>query len=224
MKLIKPYYKILKYPKIEDLWIIEDAGRVCYKSEDKITKDSYRTFFENLLKRKHEAVLEHSQITVKFICDRGISHELVRHRLASFCQESTRYCNYSKDKFDNQVTFIIPGWVKLSVDDLNNGHISPKDNYDVLIWVKEIEQIEKRYFQLIEDFKWTPGQARSILPNSVKTEVVMTANVREWRHVLKLRTSKKAHEQMRELMIPLLEELQTKVPVLFDDINKEVDE
>jgi thymidylate synthase (FAD) len=224
LKLIKPYYKILKYPKIEDLWIIEDAGRVCYKSEDKITKDSYRTFFENLLKRNHEAVLEHSQITVKFICDRGISHELVRHRLASFCQESTRYCNYSKDKFDNQVTFIIPSWVKLSVDDLNNGHISPKDNYDVLIWVKEIEQIEKRYFQLIEDFKWTPGQARSILPNSVKTEVVMTANIREWRHVLKLRTSKKAHEQMRELMIPLLEELQTKVPVLFDDINKEVDE
>lgn len=208
MRLIKPYYEILKYPDLIDIRLIEKAGRTCYKSEDKITEDSYKDLSRRLIQSGHEAVLEHSQITVKFVCDRGISHELVRHRLASFCQESTRYCNYSKDKFDNQLTFIIPCWIyKVSKAELTN-------------FMFMLEQAEAHYFYLL-NYGWSPGQARSILPNALKTEVIMTANVREWRHILKLRTSKKAHEQMRELMIPLLKELQEKVPIMFDDIKVE---
>lgn len=183
---------------------IEQCGRVCYKSEDKITVDSAKKFCANIIKRGHEAVLEHCSFTVKFIVDRGISHEIVRHRIASYCQESTRYCNYSKDKFDNEITFIKPCFWN-------------KNDPCYFGWEKTCRRAEDMYLSMI-GLGATPQEARSVLPNSLKTELVMTANIREWRSFFKLRTSQSAHPQIREVAVPLLKELQMKVPVLFDDI------
>ena len=208
MKAIKAYTQI--YGDIngqEILKKIEVCGRVCYKSEDKITEDSAEKFVVGIVKRGHEAVLEHASITVKFVVDRGVSHEIVRHRIASYCQESTRYCNYSKDKFGKELTFIIP-------DFLTYGSKGFK------LWKEEMKQIEKTYFVMLEAGH-TPQEARSVLPNSLKTELVMTANLREWRSFFKLRTSKAAHPQIREVAIPLLEELKELIPVVFDDITYE---
>lgn len=216
MKLIKPEYQILS-PKIltiktanEILQDIELAGRTCYKSEDKITETSAVEFVRMLVKRGHESVLEHRSISVKFTVDRGVSHELVRHRLASFSQESTRYCNYSKDKFDKQLTFIIPPWCKnikpkifpigIPIDTLTN----LED--DEMIWLSTMKSLETKYNGLL-DIGWTPQEARSILPNSLKTEIVVTANLREWRTIFKQRISKHAHPQMREVMQPLFKKL-----------------
>lgn len=186
---------------------IEQAGRVCYKSEDNITDNSAIQFAQNIIKRGHEAVLEHYSFTVKFIVDRGVSHEIVRHRVASYCQESTRYCNYSKDKFGNEITVIKPCFWK-------------EDSNFYKDWKSAIKMSESHYFDLLEQGA-TPQEARSVLPNSLKTEVVMTANIREWRHFFKLRTSLAAHPQIREVAIPLLKELQEKIPILFDDIEVE---
>lgn len=184
---------------------IEQAGRVCYKSEDKITDESAVKFAQNIIKRGHEAVLEHCSFTVKFIVDRGVSHEIVRHRVASYCQESTRYCNYSKDKFGNEITVIKPCFW----DENSNLYTD---------WKSAMRMAESHYFELLEHGA-TPQEARAVLPNSLKTEVVMTANIREWRHFLKLRTSSAAHPQIREVAIPLLKELQEKIPVFFYDIE-----
>lgn len=192
---------------------IEQAGRVCYKSEDLITEDSAKKFCENIIKRGHEAVLEHYSFTIKFVVDRGVSHEIVRHRVASYCQESTRYCNYSKDKFSNEITVIRPSFWRDNVES-NDEYIK------FAIWERSMCDAEAAYFELLEHGA-TPQEARSVLPNSLKTEVVMTANIREWRHFLRLRTSSAAHPQIREVAIPLLKELQEKVPVLFDDIEVE---
>lgn len=186
---------------------IEQAGRTCYKSEDNITDESAIKFAQNIIKRGHEAVLEHCSFTVKFIVDRGVSHEIVRHRVASYCQESTRYCNYSKDKFGNEITVIKPCFWKESSDQF-------------IEWKSAMKIAENHYFDLLAQGA-TPQEARTVLPNSLKTEVVMTANIREWRHFLKLRTSSAAHPQIREVAIPLLKELQEKIPVLFDDIEVE---
>lgn len=208
MKLIKASFEILTPIDGEQiLKNIEIAGRTCYKSEDRITEDSSHKFVQMLLGRQHESVIEHQSISVKFICDRGVSHELVRHRLASFSQESTRYCNYSKDKFGNELTFIKPEW-------LTN---KKETDSDVRTFVLLLEHCEASYFKLLE-LGWQPQQARAILPNSLKTEIVVTANLREWRTILKQRTSTAAHPQMRELMVPLLQELKTKIPIIFDDI------
>lgn len=186
---------------------IEQAGRTCYKSEDNITDESAIKFAQNIIKRGHEAVLEHCSFTVKFIVDRGVSHEIVRHRVASYCQESTRYCNYSKDKFGNEITVIKPCFWKESSDQF-------------IEWKSAMKIAENHYFDLLTQGA-TPQEARTVLPNSLKTEVVMTANIREWRHFLKLRTSSAAHPQIREVAIPLLIELKKMIPVLFDDIEVE---
>lgn len=212
MKIIKPYTEILTpLDGQEILRTLEKVARTCYKSEDKITDDSATKMVQNLISRGHEAMIEFFDITVKFVCDRGVSHELVRHRIASFAQESTRYCNYSKDKFDNQVTFINPGFLTTGVDCITDYEINN-------IWYTAMENAEKHYFLLLEK-GLTPQQARSVLPNSLKTEVNIKMNLREWRHFFKLRCSQAAHPQMRELTIPLLKELQDKVPVIFDDIT-----
>lgn len=192
---------------------IEQAGRVCYKSEENITEDSAIKFAQNILKRGHEAVLEHCSFTVKFIVDRGVSHEIVRHRVASYCQESTRYCNYSKDKFGKEITVIKPCFWR--EDEEEN-----KEYIKLAIWKRSMQDAENAYFELL-DSGATPQEARTVLPNSLKTEVVMTADIREWRHFFKLRTSSAAHPQMREVAIPLLKECQEKIPVLFDDIEVE---
>jgi thymidylate synthase (FAD) len=187
---------------------IEECGRVCYKSEDRITDGSAEAFVKSLLKRGHEAVLEHYYFTVKFICDRGVSHEIVRHRMASYCQESTRYCNYANGKFGGEITVIEPCYFESNP----NGYYT---------WESSCNEAESAYLELLHHGR-TPQEARAVLPNSLKTEVVMTANLREWRHFLKLRTAKAAHPQMRELAIPLLEMVKKAIPVVFDDIEAEV--
>lgn len=212
MKLIKPSYEILtKIDGEKILKNIERAGRTCYKSEDKITKDSAKKFVASILKSGHESVIEHESISVRIICDRGVTHEIVRHRLASYSQESTRYCNYSKDKFDNQITFIIPCWFE-------GNHLQDYNRPSEQTWLNSMRKAELDYEKLIK-FGWSPQQARSVLPNSLKTEIVMTCNTREWRHFFKLRTSTKAHPQMREIACPMLDEFKQKIPVIFDDIN-----
>lgn len=206
MKIIKPSYVIETEIKGMDiLKEIEKVGRTCYKSEDKITDESAIKFVAGLINNGHEAMIEHNHLSVRFICDRGVSHELVRHRLASFGQESTRYCNYSKAKFDNEITVIKPlFWCE--------------ETSEYYLWEACMRQSEGAYFMLLENGA-SPQEARSVLPNSLKTEIVVTMNFREWRHFFKLRTPETAHPQMRELTIPLLEELKTLMPVVFDDIK-----
>ena len=206
MRIIAPSHEILTpIDGVQILKHIESCGRICYKSEHKITDDSYLSFVKNIVKRGHEAVLEHFSVSVKFICDRGVSHEIVRHRLASYCQESTRYCNYSNDDFGSEITVIKPPFLKVGTD-----------GYE--LWRDSMLMAERFYFDLLE-WGCTPQEARSVLPNSLKTEIVMTADLREWRHFLKLRTSQAAHPQIREVAIPLLIELKSLIPVIFDDIE-----
>lgn len=206
MRITNSSYEILSEIDGEKMMKnIEIAGRTCYKSEDKITIDSATKFVEMITKRGHLSVIEHEKITVRFVFDRGISHEMVRHRLTSFSQESTRYCNYSNDKHDNQITVIGLSQYLKNENSLN-------------VWMDAMKSAEDAYFKLIE-LGETPQIARSVLPNSLKTEIVVTANLREWRTIFKQRTSKAAHPQMRELMCPLLDELKQKLPIIFDDIN-----
>jgi thymidylate synthase (FAD) len=188
---------------------IEKAGRTCYKSEGRIGETSAAEFIKKLMNVNHESVIEHYSITVRVICDRGVTHEIVRHRIASYSQESTRYCNYGKDKFSNQITFIEPCFWDLNTE---NG----KRKYEV--WKEVMEFTERKYMELL-DLGATPQEARSILPNSLKTELVMTMNLREWKHFFKLRTSNASHPQMREIAIPMLKKFRELIPIIFDDIN-----
>lgn len=206
MKEIRPSFEIMDdIDGAEILQKLERCGRVCYKSEDKITEGSAEKFIGMILKSGHESVLEHEKLTVKFICDRGVTHEIVRHRIASYSQESTRYCNYSKDKFGNELTFIRPCfWAD--------------DSEEYAVWKQAMEEIEKTYVKLIS-LGAKPEEARSILPNSLKTEIVCTMNLREWRHFFGLRTAERAHPQIREISVALLDELKKRIPVIFDDIN-----
>lgn len=220
MKIISPSYKILT-PISEngkdELKRIEQAARVCYKSENRITETSAKSMVKNLIKNGHEAMLEHSQLSVLFTVDRGVSHEIVRHRLASMAQESTRYCNYGNDKFGNEITVIdICGG--LNLDKKTSGLERDEAMQIYWDWESAMKVAERYYFDLLKDGV-SPQIARSVLPNSLKTELVMTANYREWRHFFKLRTAKDAHPQMREVTIPLLKELKEKIPVIFDDIE-----
>jgi len=208
MKTIKPSYEILtKIHRGEILKSIEVAGRTCYKSEDKITEDSASKFVKMLINKGHEAMIEHQSISVKFVCDRGVTHEMVRHRIASFAQESTRYCNYSKDKFGNELTFIEPCFFEKNPYDRN-----------MELWTQAMISAEQYYLEMIDNGA-TPQEARSVLPNSLKTEIIVTANLREWRHYFKLRTASVAHPQIREVSIPLLKELQEILPEVFYDIE-----
>jgi thymidylate synthase (FAD) len=216
VNLIKPSYQILTdINPFQVIRNIEAAGRTCYKSEGKITNNSASDFVTKIIKSGHESVIEHESISVRFICDRGVSHELVRHRLASFSQESTRYCNYS-----GGVTFIIPPWVDIEPGEYEFATQYIKFSKDALSrqWCGAMEMAEAAYKDMLQ-FGWSPQQARSVLPNSLKTEIVMTANLREWRHILKLRTAKAAHPQMREIMCPLLEELVAELPEVFGTVG-----
>ena len=214
MKIINAGFQILSNINgMEMLQAIEYIARTCYKSENSITELSAVKMVESLINRGHEAMLEHCVISVKFIVDRGVSHELVRHRMASYAQESTRYCNYSKDKFGNELTFIKPCFWEHFSDNI-------EDNFALGEWEAAMADAEKHYFKLIENSA-TPEQARTVLPNSIKTEVVMTANLREWRHFFKLRAlgiTGKPHPQMLEVTVPLLAEFKALIPVVFDDL------
>lgn len=206
---------------INELKHIEKIGRVCYKSEENITEDgaSAKKFVKMLIDRGHEAMIEHSMLSVKFIVDRGISHELVRHRIASFAQESTRYCNYSSEKFGNEIS-VIDIVNSIKYDSKMSKMYSASIENILFEWWDAMEDAEKHYMKMIE-LGATPQIARSVLPNSTKTEITITANYREWRNLFKLRTAKAAHPQMREITIPLLKELKSRLPVVFDDIKVE---
>lgn len=273
MKIIKPDFEIWNQEEgLEGVYKqIERAGRVCYKSEDKITEDSAKEFVERMIKSGHGAMLEHGtvylkipygtmddrgefsnepivikyidnpysvvmnnsendywyitsnyrviienewiddlqylceptefhakRITVHFVCDRGVSHEFVRHRVFSFAQESTRYCNYSKDKFGNEITFIHPCWIE-----------DNQDTYDRWCFYESLSKAEEVYFRLLKQ-GWTPQQARTVLPNALKTELVMTGFISDWEHFFKLRDAGSAHPQARELAHPLHEEFKNR--------------
>ena len=221
MNIIKPSYKILTpIDGVSELKHIERIGRVCYKSEGAITEDgeSAKKFVAMLIKRGHEAMIEHSILSVKFIVDRGVSHELVRHRIASFAQESTRYVNYSLEKFGNEINVIdIDGGIKLDRSMFLN---LETETIDCIIdeWDRAMKDAEEHYLNMIK-LGATPQIARSVLPNSTKTEITITANYREWRNFFKLRTDKNTvHPSMLEITIPLLEELKEKLPIIFGDI------
>lgn len=216
MIIIEPYYKILtpiSEGGVDELRRIEEAARTCYKSSND-TDDIQKT--KDLVKRMidsgHEAMLEHSQLSVKFVCDRGVSHEIVRHRLCSFAQESTRYCNYSKKKFNSGITVISPSW--------HTDNCSEAVTQAYLAWFSSCLKAEAKYLEMLK-CGLTTQQARGVLPTSLKTEIVVTGNYREWRHMLKLRTAKDAHPDIRLLMCPLLKELKEKLPIVYDDIQEE---
>lgn len=200
MEIIKPRVEIIDVLDATAIMgKLERCGRTAYKSEDKITKGSAERFLSSIIKSGHESVLEHVSITVKFVCDRGVTHELVRHRLAAYTQESTRYCNYTK----KGIVYIEPPW--------------GFSEYDIDF----LKAAETQYNKAVEERGLTPQQARAFLPNCLKTEIVSTMNIREWRHVLALRTTKAAHPQMRQVMLILLSVLRDELPVLFGDIGPE---
>jgi thymidylate synthase (FAD) len=206
MRIVKPSYAI---ERLEDTDVIfqriERAGRTCYKSEELITPESARKFIQMLIKRGHLSVIEHEDMTVRFICDRGFTHELVRHRLVSYSQESTRYCNYSKAGFDNQITVIDRCYWN-------------EDDTKYVFWESACRNAERTYMELIEEGA-KPEEARAVLPIGLKTEIVASANLREWGHIFYQRTSEKAHPQMRELMVPLLAEMRDRIPILYEDLS-----
>ena len=222
MNKIKASYEILtpiSEGGIKELQHIEKIGRVCYKSEDYITEDweSARKFVAMLIRNGHEAMIEHSFLSVKFTVDRGVSHELVRHRIASFAQESTRYCNYAKDKFGAECAFIDlePG---IMLDNKMKKMSGEEIALVMAEWTSAMEDAERHYMRLLE-LGATPQIARAVLPNSTKTEITVSANYREWRNFFKLRVPADVHPQMREVTIPLLRELKGMIPVIFDDIE-----
>ena len=218
MRIIKPSFEIITPIDPEQiLKTVEAVGRTCYKSEDKITDESCRTFVAGLIKRGHEAVIEHYNITVRLTVDRGVTHEVVRHRIASYAQESTRYCNYSQDKFGNGVTYIdLKGGMELDPKVSKLDAETAAAIYDE--WIAACEDAERHYNKMIE-LGASPQIARSVLNNSTKTEICITMNMREWRHFFKLRTPITAHPQIREGVTPLLMEFKEKIPVFFDDIE-----
>lgn len=210
MKIVKPYVSVPKIDGVQVMKNIEKACRTCYRSEGSITEDSYKKLLTNCLNRGHESVLEHEKVTVRLRCDVGVYKDLTRHRIASFSIESTRYCNYGKDKFDNEISFIEP----CNIDD--------KDLFSD--WENACKTIENYYLDMTKKGA-TPDQMRMILPHSTAAEVTMTANIREWRHILSLRASKFTHPAVQQLMIPLLLHFKEIMPELFNNIeyNEEFD-
>lgn len=198
MRTVQQSHEILNVT-LDAILMIEQAGRTCYQSDHKIEPGSAAVFLAKILKRGHESVIEHASMTVRFITDRGVSHEIVRHRLAAYSQESTRYCDYG----DYEIAFVEPPGL---------------DAYSRDWWYRIMQDCEHTY-RMMRDRGVKPEIARSVLPNALKTDIVMTANLREWRHVFKLRTAKAAHPQMRELMRPLLREARELLPGVFDDVG-----
>lgn len=225
MRLIRPSINFLWMTE-KPLLQIERAGRTCYKSEKGISKGSAKLFVQKLLDRGHGAMIEHASASYRVICDRGVTHEIVRHRLFSYAQESTRYCNYK-----DSVTFVKPLWLYEQLSDLTVVESVPSLDYyletfpggnaEMLHWLHAMAVAEIKYQIAIDNLNWTPQQARSVLPNSLKTEIVITGNLREWRHFFKLRTAKTAHPQMQEIANMLLKDIKQRIPVIYDDIGEQ---
>ena len=219
MRILKPQHVIIGKDQIEGHKIlkhIEKIARTCYKSEDLINDESAEKMIKKLIKMNHLAMIEHASVSVLFTCDRGVTHEIVRHRVASYAQESTRYVNYSKDKFGNEIGYIdIAGGIALDtkMKDL------PVETIDAIIseWHQACIDAEKHYMKMLE-LGATPQIARSVLNNSTKSDINVTMNLREWRHFFELRCDSPAHPQMRELVIPLLKEMSKVIPIVFDDL------
>ena len=205
MKIIPPSVEILDtIDPARLMQSLESYGRVCYKSEEKASADSSGQFIRRLIRSGHESVIEHEKLSVRFICDRGVTHQLVRHRIASYSQESTRYCNYSKGRFGGELTFIKPCFWE-------EGSEAYK------MWLQQMQSAEDCYLALLAQ-KATPEEARSVLPNSIKTEIITTMNLRAWRHFLKLRCAKDAHPQIREVSLMLLDMMKELLPDIFFDL------
>lgn len=215
MNIVKSAIVIEDGPEYDELLQkIERIGRTCYKSEDKIGIGSAEKFVNRLIASGHESVIEHGSITVRVICDRGVSHEIVRHRLASYSQESSRYCNYTADKFGNEITVIdIATGFQYDLSD-------QKDVNKYRIWTQAMLDAEKHYFEMIEAGA-KPEEARSVLPNSTKTEIVMTMNLREWRHFFRMRCSSRAHPQIIEVSKMILKVFAERYPAFFRDLAQE---
>ena len=205
MKIINPKIEVEQYNPVKIMKNLERACRTCYRSEGLITDDSYKKLLKNCINRGHESILEHEKITVRMVCDIGVYKDLTRHRFGSFSIESTRYCNYGKDKFDNEIKFIKPCNIEEGTDEYTE-------------WQGCLSQIEKSYMKMTA-LGCTPDQMRMILPHSTAAEVCMTANIREWRHILSLRCSQAAHPSIQQLLIPLLLEFKSTMPELFDCIS-----
>ncbi len=207
MIIVEPKVEVENFNGIELMKKIERAGKTCYRFESNITEDSYKQFIKNLIARGHESVLEHEKVTVRLTCDTGVVKDLTRHRLTSFSIESTRYCNYNNDRFGSELRFVKPLFVE---DDFKYG-----------VWYECMAQIEQDY-RCMANAGAQPDEMRMLLPHSTAAEVVITANMREWRHILQLRAAKTAHSAVRQLMIPLLLYFQTKMPELFEDIEYDI--
>lgn len=209
MQLIDPKIEVEKVDGNGIMQKIERACRTCYRSEEKITDFSYKTLLKNCITRGHESVLEHEKITIRMTCDVGVYKDLTRHRIAAFSIESTRYCNYGKDKFNNEIKFIKPCNIEegTSVYDL---------------WKDACERIEKDYIEMSK-LGAAPDELRMILPHSTAAEVTMTADIREWKHILLLRTSNHTHPAIRQLLIPLLLYFRQIMPEIFDDVPYDTD-
>ncbi len=198
MNIIKPSIEFV-WATPDPLKVIESAGRTCYKSESKITSESAEKFVKMLIKLGHEAMIEHASVSYRVICDRGVTHEIVRHRLFSYAQESTRYVNLRKRGME----FIAPIFWKESSGEWNR-------------WKGSMKQSEAYYNNLI-DMGATPQEARAVLPNSLKTEIVITGNLRQWKHFFNLRCAPKAHPQMKEIANMLLKDMKNRIPVIFEE-------
>ena len=204
MKIVEPWIKVEKIDGIKIMKRIERACRTCYRSEGNITEDSYKNLLKNCLNRGHESVLEHEKITVRVYGDIGTYKDLTRHRFASFSIESTRYCSYDKDKYGNEITVINPSYIE------------SKEIYEA--WKDGIENLEKAYMNM-KKLGATNDMCRELLPHSTGAEYTMTANIREWKHILELRTTKNVHPAIRQLLIPLLLYFKEQMPEIFGDIE-----
>lgn len=209
MKIVEPWIEVENFDGKKIMKNIERACRTCYRSENLIDEESYKRLLRNCLNRGHESILEHEKITVRMRCDIGVYKDLTRHRFGSFSIESTRYCNYGKDKYDNQIKFIEPCNIE-------------KDTTEYAQWFNLMNIIEKTYNEMSR-LGCKPDQLRMILPHSTAAEVTMTANIREWRHIFSLRCAKMTHPAIRQLLIPLLLYFKQEMPELFDNIDYDTD-
>ena len=223
MLLVKPEIQVENYDGIKIMKNIEKACRTCYRSEGLITEDSYKKLLKNCINRGHESILEHEKITIRMVCDIGVYKDLTRHRFGSFSIESTRYCNYNKDKFGNEIKFIEPVFYTDSWKLANyEGAAMTIEELKSSIWYNCMEETEDSY-NYMGELGCTPDEMRMLLPHSTAAEVTMTANIREWRHILGLRCSKAAHPAIRQLLIPLLLKFKEDMPELFSAIDYDID-
>ena len=208
MRIVEPWIKVEKIDGTKIMKRIERACRTCYRSEGKITDDSYKNLIKNCITRGHESVLEHEKVTVRIYSDIGSYKDLTRHRFASFSVESTRYCSYDKDKYGNEIAF------------MNPSYIEDKETYE--IWKRTMQEIEKGYIEM-KKLGATTDMCREVLPHSTAGEYTMTANIREWKHILELRTTKHVHPAIRQVLIPLLKYFKEEMPEIFGDIEYDED-